>query len=119
MLETSDEARRDGLDKALEARRGRSEAMAWVYGTIKSGDPVTFDGFEAMYASQPWFKRSKVERLFRAIPGVGTKTAPKVMADLDIERCKTIGGLGSRQRCNVSAKFDKMAAAAAARHSKK
>lgn len=119
MLETSDEARRDGLDKALEARRGRAEAMAWVYGAIKEGKTVTFDVFEAMYASQPWFKRSKVERLFRAIPGVGTKTATKVMADLDIERCKTIGGLGSKQRCSVSAKFDKMAAAAAARHSKK
>ena len=119
MLQTSDEARRDGLEKALEARRGRSEAMAWVYNAIKSGEPVTFDGFEEMYASQPWFKRSKVERLFRAIPGVGTKTAPKVMAELDVERCKTIGGLGSKQRCNVSAKFDKMAAAAAARHSKK
>ena len=46
MLETSDEARRDGLEKALEARRGRSEAMAWVYNAIKSGEPVTFDGFE-------------------------------------------------------------------------
>lgn len=119
MLETSDEARRDGLEKALEARRGRSEAMAWVYNAIKDGNPVTFDVFEAMYASQPWFRRSKVERLFRAIPGVGMKTAPKVMADLDVERRKTIGGLGSKQRFNVAARFDKMAAAAAARHSKK
>ena len=65
------------------------------------------------------FKRSKDERLFRAIPGVGTKTAPKVMAELDVGRGKTSGGVGSKQRWNVSAKFDKRAAAAAARHSKK
>lgn len=119
MFETSDEARKEGLERALEARRGRAEAMEWVYESIRSGEAVTFTGFETRYAMQPWFKKTKVERLFRAIPGVGTKTAPKVMAELDVERAKSIAGLGNKQRGNVSAKFDKMAAAAAARHSKR
>lgn len=118
MLENSDEARREALDKALEARKGRADAMAWVYGSIKAGDGLTFSDIEARYASLDWFKRTKVERLFRAIPGVGTKTAPKVMADLDVERQKRVGALGARQRAKVAEKFDAMSSAAAKRHSR-
>lgn len=111
-----DEGRMDALRKSAEARRCRADAMGWIYGTIKAGSSVSFAEVEGRYGSQDWFKRTKVERVFRAIPGIGTKTAPRVMSVLGLDRSKRVGGLGNRQMASMASKFDELASASAKRH---
>ena len=105
--------RNEALEAANRARADRSAAMSWVYESVRGGDAVTLRDVIERYGFEPWFARTKVERLVRAVPGFGTKRAPKVMEGLGIHRSRRLGGITDGQEERLMAWFDEASREAA------
>lgn len=85
----TDEARRESLKKALEARLER----AAIKNALKSGAKTPEWALEQEAA-----QRMYVKQFLRALPGIGSKRADQIMAELKIPECRRIGGLSAGMR---------------------
>lgn len=88
-----DTDRAAALDKALVARRAYARAKSDL-----AAGRITFS--EAL--DDPELSRMRLEPLLRAVPGVGSAIAEKLMRDCGIAKTKRVGGLGTRQRAALA-----------------
>lgn len=87
----SPEARAEALQKALRARRERAGLMA----ALKSGEltlPAVLARTDDVVGKTP------VHQLLRALPGIGTVRAQRLMTELNVPARRKVRGLGPRQR---------------------
>ena len=85
----TDDARRENLKKALDARR---ERMA-IKNALKSGAKTPEWALE-----QDAAQRMYVKQFLRALPGIGSKRADQIMAELKIPEYRRIKGLSAGMR---------------------
>jgi hypothetical protein len=88
----SDEARKNALAKAAEARQKRAKLRE----EIKAGKM----SFAAVMkkSDDPIVARMKVYTLLESLPGFGKAKAAKIMSELAISDSRRVQGLGARQR---------------------
>lgn len=95
MLPTlTEEQRMEALTRAAEVRSQRAETKR----AIKAGE---LDPLEAM--GMPVMQRCFVLGFFKSLPGVGEAKAAKLMDRFGVSPRKRVGGLGHRQREEISA----------------
>lgn len=85
----TDDARRENLKKALEARLER----AAIKNALKSGAKKPEWALE-----QDAAQRMYVKQFLRALPGIGNKRADQIMAELKIPEYRRISGLSAVMR---------------------
>lgn len=90
-----------GSRAAIAARRARAE----VKRQIATRERSALDVAEAAWAGESTSPEAtlRVTELLRSIPSLGPTRASRVMADLQISESKRVGGLGVRQRADLSA----------------
>lgn len=88
------EQRMEALEKAAKTRAQR----AGVKRAVKAGE---LDPLEAM--ELPVMQRLVVSDFFKALPGIGEAKAAKLMDRFGVSPRKRVGGLGHRQREEISA----------------
>ncbi|MFC9767704.1 integration host factor, actinobacterial type [Rhodococcus jostii] len=90
---TTPQQRAQALAKATAARKARSTLLS----DIRTGqrDPATV---LAQADTDEIIKRTKVTALIRAVPGIGTVKATRLLEQLSIPATRRIGGLGPSQR---------------------
>src|SRR5215467_3885338 len=94
----SPEQRQAALQKAREARAGRSALLAGLTaGTLTLADVLGRDDDLA--------RKTKVAQIVRALPGVGKARAAAIMQRAAIPAEGRVGGLGARQRDHLLAEF--------------
>jgi hypothetical protein len=94
----SPEQRQVALEKAREARTARSAMLADLKaGTLTLADVLGRDDDLA--------RKTKVNQVLRALPGVGQARASAVMERAGITADRRVGGLGARQREQLLAEF--------------
>jgi hypothetical protein len=94
----SPEQRQMALEKAREARAARSALLTGV----KEGS-VTLA--EVLGREDDIARRTKVNQVLRALPGVGPARASALMERAGITADRRVGGLGARQREQLLAEF--------------
>ena len=87
----SPEQRQEALAKAREARAARSALLA----DVKEGSLALADVFGR---EDDIARRTKVNQVLRALPGVGQARAAAIMERAGIPVERRVGGLGARQR---------------------
>jgi transposase len=88
------EQRTAALAKATEARRARSmllEELKQGRTTLKEVLARADDGDELV-------RKTKVAKIVKALPGIGTVKAQQLLAELNIAEGRRIAGLGANQR---------------------
>ena len=94
----SPEQRQVALEKAREARTARSAMLADLKaGTLTLADVLGRDDDLA--------RKTKVNQVLRALPGVGQARASAMMERAGITADRRVGGLGARQREQLLAEF--------------
>ncbi len=94
----SPEQRQVALEKAREARAARSALLA----SVKEGSLTLAD---VLGREDDLARRTKVNQVLRALPGVGPARASAVMERAGITADRRVGGLGARQREQLLAEF--------------
>lgn len=99
--ELDDEARRQALEKAAEARRVRAELKQ----ELKAG---AIDFAEALRRADEdeIVGKTKVSAILEALPKVGKVRARKLMERLDISPSRRMRGLGAKQRDKLLREFE-------------
>lgn len=95
------EARRQALEKAVEARRQRAELKQ----QLKSGE-IDFAEVLERADSDEVIGKTRVSALLEALPKVGKVRARKLMERLDISPSRRIRGLGANQREKLIKEFE-------------
>ena len=98
--ELDDEARRQALEKAAEARRVR----AALKHQLKAGEIDFADVLERADRDEVVGK-TKVSAVLEALPKVGKVRARRLMERLDISPSRRIRGLGNNQRRKLLEEF--------------
>jgi guanylate kinase len=90
-----------GSRAAVAARRARAE----VKRQVATRERTALEVAETAWAGEPTSPEStlRVSELLRSIPSLGPTRAARVMDDLQIAASKRVGGLGKRQRSELSA----------------
>ncbi|MDQ3973530.1 MAG: integration host factor [Actinomycetota bacterium] len=99
--ELDDNARRQALEKAAEARRVRAELKQ----QLKSGE-IGFAEVLKRADSDETIGRTKVSAVLEALPRVGKVRARRLMERLDISPSRRIRGLGANQREKLIRAFE-------------
>jgi hypothetical protein len=94
----SPEQRQEALAKARAARGARSALLAGV----KAGT-LTLAG--VLGRDDDLARKTKVNQVIRALPGVGQARAAAIMERAGIPAERRVGGLGARQREQLLAEF--------------
>lgn len=98
--ELDDEARRQALEKAAEARKVRAELKQ----QLKSGE-IDFTEVLRRADHDEVVGKTKVSAVLEAMPRLGKVRARKLMERLDISPSRRLRGLGSNQREKLLAEF--------------
>jgi transposase len=85
------EQRAEALEKAAAARKARTEALA----ELTAGKIAVAD---ALAGEDPRLSKVKVHRVLRALPGIGTVRADRLMSAARIDPKRRVSGLGPVQR---------------------
>jgi hypothetical protein len=99
--ELDDQARREALAKAAEARKVRAELKQ----QLKTGDIGLAEVLERADENET-VGRTKVVAVLEALPKVGKVRAAKIMERLDISPSRRLRGLGANQRERLLAEFE-------------
>ncbi|QBI21541.1 integration host factor [Egibacter rhizosphaerae] len=99
--ELDDEARRQALEKAAEARKTRAELKQ----QLKDGEVSLRDVLDRAERDEVVGK-TKVAAVLEAMPKVGKVRARKLMERLDISPSRRLRGLGANQRERLLAEFE-------------
>jgi hypothetical protein len=91
----SEEARKEALKKAAEARSARAALRA----DVKSGKLSFADVLKK--AGDPVVDKIKVITLIESLPGYGKAKAAKLLADLEISETRRVKGLGAKQKAGL------------------
>lgn len=91
--ELSDDARREALKKAVEARRARAELRE----ALKDGRLQLREALDRAQGDEV-LGRMRVSAILEAMPGIGKVRARRVMEKLDISPSRRLRGLGVNQR---------------------
>ena len=94
----SPEQRQIALEKARDARAARSALLA----NVKEGSLTLAD---VLGREDDLARRTKVNQVLRALPGVGPARAAAIMEHAGIPPERRVGGLGARQREQLLAEF--------------
>lgn len=98
--ELDDEARREALAKAAEARKARAELKQ----RLKAGDVDLADVLDRARSDET-VGRTKVADVLESLPKVGKVRARKIMERLDISPSRRLRGLGANQRARLLDEF--------------
>lgn len=98
--ELDDEARRQALEKAAEARRVRADLKQ----QLKAGEIDLAEVFRRADGDEIVGK-TRVSAVLEALPRVGKVRARKLMDRLDISPSRRVRGLGSNQRKKLLNEF--------------
>lgn len=98
--ELDDEARREALAKAAQARKARAELKQ----RLKAGEVGLADVLDRAQQDET-VGRTKVADVLEALPKVGKVRARKIMERLDISPSRRLRGLGANQRERLLAEF--------------
>lgn len=96
-----DEARRQALAKAAEARRVRAELKQ----QLKAGE-IDFREVLRRADADEIVGKTKVAAVLEAMPRLGKVRARKLMERLDISPTRRLRGLGGNQRAKLLEEFD-------------
>lgn len=99
--ELDDQARREALAKAAEARKVRAELKQ----QLKDGEVTLADVLERADSDEVVGK-TKVSAVLEAMPKVGKVRARKLMERLDISPSRRLRGLGGNQRERLLNEFE-------------
>jgi len=88
----SEEARKEALKKAAEARTARAELRQ----KVKNGEISIAEVLEK--SDDPIISKIKVSALIESLPGYGKAKAAKLMDELGISETRRVKGLGERQK---------------------
>jgi hypothetical protein len=99
--ELSDDARRQALEKAAEARKIRAELKQ----QLKAGE-IDFAEVLRRADHDEIVGKTKVSAVLEALPKVGKVRARKIMERLDISPSRRVRGLGANQRDKLLRAFD-------------
>jgi hypothetical protein len=99
--ELSDDARRQALEKAAEARKIRAELKQ----QLKAGE-IDFKEVLRRADQDEIIGKTKVSAVLEALPKVGKVRARKIMEKLDISPSRRVRGLGANQREKLLRAFD-------------
>lgn len=105
--ELDDEARRQALEKAAEARKVRAELKQ----QLKAGDIGLADVLRRAEDDEIVAK-TKVSAVLESLPRVGKVRARRLMERLDISPSRRVRGLGANQREKLLAALDRPGSAA-------
>lgn len=92
------EQRRAALAQAAHNRAARANLMA----RLGSGELTLADVLEH---ENEIVGPARVDRLLRALPGVGPATAKAVMQEIGVSESRRVRGLGVRQRASLLERF--------------
>lgn len=99
--ELDDQARREALAKAAEARKVRAELKQQLKdGEVRLADVLTRADSDEVVG------KTKVSAILEAMPKVGKVRARKLMERLDISPSRRLRGLGSNQRERLLDEFE-------------
>jgi hypothetical protein len=99
--ELDDEARRQALEKAAQARRVRAELKQ----QLKAGE-IDFAEVIRRAEHDEVVAKTKVSAVLEALPKVGKVRARKLMERLDISPSRRVRGLGANQREKLLEAFE-------------
>jgi len=99
--ELNDDARREALNKAAEARKLRAEMKQ----RLKAGE-IDLNSVLNRAADDEVIAKTRVSEVLEALPKVGRVRARRLMERLDISSSRRLRGLGSNQRERLLAEFD-------------
>lgn len=99
--ELDDEARRQALEKAAQARKARAELKE----QLKNGEVTLRQVLDRAHEDDVVGK-TKVSAVLEAMPKVGKVRARKLMERLDISPSRRLRGLGANQREKLLAEFE-------------
>ena len=99
--ELNDDARREALNKAAEARKLRAEMKQ----RLKAGE-IDLNSVLNRAANDEVIAKTRVSEVLEALPKVGRVRARRLMERLDISSSRRLRGLGSNQRERLLAEFD-------------
>ena len=99
--ELDDEARRQALEKAAEARKARAELKQ----QLKAGE-IGFAEVLRRADEDEVIGKTKVSAVLEALPKVGKVRARKLMERLDISPSRRLRGLGANQRSKLLSEFE-------------
>jgi len=88
----SEEARKEALKKAAEARTARAELRQ----KVKTGELSIADVLAK--ADDPVIAKIKVSALIESLPGYGKAKVAKLMDELGISETRRVKGLGDKQK---------------------
>ncbi|MCX5215715.1 integration host factor [Kitasatospora sp. NBC_00240] len=91
-------ARTDALNKAMAARRERSDVLAAL-----KNEQLSLR--ELLERTDSVIGKTPVKRLLESLPGVGKVRADKLLAELEISESRRVKGLGPRQRERLLERF--------------
>ncbi len=98
--ELDDDARREALNKAAEARKLRAEMKQ----RLKSGE-IDLQHVLSRADDDEVIAKTKVSEILEAMPKVGRVRARRLMERLDISSSRRLRGLGVNQRERLLAEF--------------
>lgn len=99
--ELDDDARREALAKAAQARKVRAELKA----QLKAGE-VSFAEVLARAEDDEVVAKTKVTAVLESLPQVGKVRARKLMERFEISPSRRLRGLGANQRQRLLEEFD-------------
>lgn len=100
--ELDDDARRDALQKAAEARKIRAELKT----QLKAGE-IELDHVLERADDDEVVGRTKVVAVLESMPRVGKVKARRIMERLDISPSRRLRGLGAKQRARLVDEFSR------------
>lgn len=98
--ELDDDARRDALNKAAEARKLRAEMKQ----RLKAGE-IDLHQVLDRAAEDDVIAKTRVSEVLEALPKVGRVRARRIMERLDISSSRRLRGLGVNQRERLLSEF--------------
>ncbi len=98
--ELNDDARRDALNKAAEARKLRAEMKQ----RLKAGEIDLHQVLDRADGDEV-IAKTRVSEVLEALPKVGRVRARRIMERLDISSSRRLRGLGVNQRERLLAEF--------------
>lgn len=99
--ELNDEARREALQRAAEARKVRAELKQ----QLKAGE-IDFSTVLRRADEDAVVGKTRVSAVLEALPRVGKVRARKMMERLDISPSRRLRGLGANQRSRLLEEFE-------------
>jgi hypothetical protein len=97
---------REQIEAALEVAREARAAKAELLRSVKEGRVTLGEILGNDYKDNERAQKLPVHTLVRALPGVGIRTADTALDELGITKGRRVGGLGTRQRERLAARFD-------------